>query len=116
MDVAITLENLGKAYGALGDNTKMKALLECALVIKEREYGPRSRFPAATSATHNRQRITARDWYDANTHPHPAYPTWVLNFVPLKITSMVVYVTAIVAGAAPAPLPLVCAPCAAKKN
>ena len=38
-EVAITLTNLGNAYGALGDR-KTKELLERALAIKEAAYGP----------------------------------------------------------------------------
>jgi tetratricopeptide (TPR) repeat protein len=40
IQTAITLENLGNAYGSLGDYTKGKELLERALVIFEKEYGP----------------------------------------------------------------------------
>ena len=38
--MAKTLTNLGIAYGALGDTARKKALLERALVIQERHYGP----------------------------------------------------------------------------
>mgnify|MGYP001322658050 CR=1 FL=1 len=42
-EVAVTLTNLGNAYGALGDAAKKRELLERALAIKEREYGPEHR-------------------------------------------------------------------------
>ena len=38
-EVAITLMNLGNAYGALGDYAKARDMLERALAIKERAYG-----------------------------------------------------------------------------
>ena len=38
-EVAITLVNLGNAYGDLGDAKQKKELLERALVIDERHYG-----------------------------------------------------------------------------
>jgi ankyrin repeat protein len=38
--VATTLTNLGNAYGDLGDNAKKRDMLERALAIKERAYGP----------------------------------------------------------------------------
>ena len=38
--MAITLTNLGNAYGALGDAAKKKELLERALAIEEAAYGP----------------------------------------------------------------------------
>jgi tetratricopeptide (TPR) repeat protein len=38
--VAITLTNLGNAYGSLGDAQKSRELLERALTINERHYGP----------------------------------------------------------------------------
>ena len=37
--VALTLTNLGNAYGALGDHAKKRDLLERALAIFERKYG-----------------------------------------------------------------------------
>ncbi|MBY0545563.1 MAG: tetratricopeptide repeat protein [Gammaproteobacteria bacterium] len=40
LEIAIALENLGNAYGDLGDATQQKALQERALVIQERHYGP----------------------------------------------------------------------------
>ena len=39
VEVAITLENLANAIGALGDYQKQKALLEQALIIKKKHYG-----------------------------------------------------------------------------
>lgn len=38
--MAITLTNLGSAYGSLCDTARQRHLLERALAIKEREYGP----------------------------------------------------------------------------
>jgi tetratricopeptide (TPR) repeat protein len=38
-NVAVTLTNLGNAYGSLGDAQKSRELLERALVIKEKHYG-----------------------------------------------------------------------------
>jgi hypothetical protein len=38
--VATTLTNLGNAYGSLGDTQKSRELLERALAINERHYGP----------------------------------------------------------------------------
>jgi len=40
VEVAITLVNLGTAYGDLGDAKQMKAFLERALIIQEWHYGP----------------------------------------------------------------------------
>ena len=37
--MAITLTNLGNAYGSLGDHAKKRDMLERALAIKERAYG-----------------------------------------------------------------------------
>ena len=48
--MANTLTNLGSAYGALGDVAKARDLLERALAIKEREYGPEHRAVASTLA------------------------------------------------------------------
>eukprot|EP00971_Amphidinium_carterae_P303032 6021302-Amphidinium_carterae.1 len=38
--VATTLANLGTAYGAVGDASKMRDYLERALRILEAQYGP----------------------------------------------------------------------------
>ncbi len=38
-NVAVTLTNLGDAYGSLGDAQKSRELLKRALVIKEKHYG-----------------------------------------------------------------------------
>jgi tetratricopeptide (TPR) repeat protein len=38
--VATILTNLGNAYGSLGDTQKSRELLERALAINERHYGP----------------------------------------------------------------------------
>merc|ERR1719473_2501610 len=46
--VAFTLVNLGNSYGSLGDVEKKKELLERALAIQEREYGPGHREVATT--------------------------------------------------------------------
>ena len=40
VQVAITLTNLGNAYGDLGDAHKQKEYLERALEISEKHYGP----------------------------------------------------------------------------
>jgi tetratricopeptide (TPR) repeat protein len=39
-EVAITLTNLGEAYGKLGDSKKKRDLLERALEIEEKHFGP----------------------------------------------------------------------------
>ena len=49
--MAITLTNLGNAYGDLGDAAKQRELLERALAIKEREYGREHREVAPTVFT-----------------------------------------------------------------
>eukprot|EP00971_Amphidinium_carterae_P108347 2145209-Amphidinium_carterae.1 len=40
VEVAITLTNLGNAYGHLGDHSKKRDFLEKALRIEEAHYGP----------------------------------------------------------------------------
>ncbi len=47
-EVAITLTNLGNAYGDLGDAERQRDLLERALRIEERVYGPDHREVAIT--------------------------------------------------------------------
>ena len=39
-NTAVALNNVGNAYGDLGDYHKRKELVERALVMEEREYGP----------------------------------------------------------------------------
>jgi len=46
--IAVTLTNLGIAYGNLGDAKTKRDLLERALVIKKREYGSDHRSVAIT--------------------------------------------------------------------
>ena len=48
--MAITLTNLGIAYGELGDHAKKRDVLERALAIKERAYG-RDHAQVATTLT-----------------------------------------------------------------
>ena len=40
LKVAVTLTNLGNAYGSLGDYQRQKELLERAITIEEQHYGP----------------------------------------------------------------------------
>ena len=47
-EVAVTLGNLGNAYGELGDARRQRELLERGLKIKEREYGAEHRAVANT--------------------------------------------------------------------
>ena len=61
-EVAITLTNLGNAYGDLGDAKKQRDLLERALVIEEREYGS-DHCEAATTLTN------LGNAYDAKLNP-----------------------------------------------
>merc|ERR1712164_201547 len=49
--VAVTLSHLGSALGSLGDYQKQKELLERALSIQEREYGPEHVRVAVTSGS-----------------------------------------------------------------
>ena len=49
-NVAVTLTNLGNAYGILGDLEKKQNFLERALAIEEREYGPDHRELTVTLA------------------------------------------------------------------
>ncbi len=46
----VTLTNLGSAYGSLGDAARGRDLLERALRIQAREYGPEHREVADTLA------------------------------------------------------------------
>merc|ERR1712217_527844 len=82
-EVAITLANLGNAYGDLGDAARKRDLLERSLRIKEREFG-RMHVSSATTRFNLamalracgelhaavEQMQTALRAFEAHGHPH----------------------------------------------